>query len=190
MPRALPDGDPQGAVLSGGQGKAVVLLGGEPLVVQGNGDGVRTALRRQHIRRGPGQLVQPGGQGAFGALPAGSAVQHGGGLGQHRVPHQELQRLVLVGIGVGHHVEAEHLIGQGALAGRGPQAGSQRQAEGQEQRGFPEPQLGAGIFRIIHKKHRPMYWLSTVWTVLFDFIPLREIPPARARTGTRPGSCP
>ena len=48
---ALADGHPQGAVLASGQGKAVILLGREPLVGEGHRHSVPTALCQQYLFR-------------------------------------------------------------------------------------------------------------------------------------------
>ena len=122
---ALPgsNGHPQAPVDPGRQGEVVIQPGGKPLVPQSNRYGIAAALRPQ---AGLGRSLDLG-QRSLQLLrfqPPGCC--------QHRVPHPELQGLVLLRIGIGHHMEPHQLPGQGLLLSlQGRSRGRQCRQQGQ-----------------------------------------------------------
>ena len=145
-PRA--DLDAQGGVRPCREGEVGIGLGGEPVVVhQGGGHRIGIARLPHHLRPGGGQVVQVGAEELLCLRPAGSRNKQLLRLSQNPVPHPELEGLVGLGIRVGQHVQADHLVGQGRLGPVQPHPQQSRAGHPQQQRQLPAAQ-GLGL---LHK---------------------------------------
>ena len=124
-PAPSPMSDPQGQILPGGQGEAVILLGGKGRVLQLRRHGVVIAVGPHRLLRRwpPAPAGSPAGEPPPPPGPADCSSNLCGPL-QHRVPDQQLQRLVLLRVGVGQHMEPHHLVRQVPLGVQRPDAGT------------------------------------------------------------------
>ena len=133
MALAGAQGDGEGLVIPGGEGEGLIGAQGAVLRAQAKGQGPGTPRFLQGLSGGLRQLGQ-GFQSRCPGLLQGCAVRDPGLQGgQHRVPDQELVRLVRASIALRDHPEPQQLIrqpgGGGLVHPGGPEGKEENQKE-------------------------------------------------------------
>ena len=108
LPLGLSDHHAQRQILAGGKAKGFVVAGGVLLGGKRDADAVLTPLQAQGLLCGGGQLRDDVGQTPGGLVAIGTPLQRLGRAGEHGVAHLHFERLILVAVGIGQHVQANN----------------------------------------------------------------------------------